>query len=90
MHKAIKKGAEVKYVQWTGRNIEEVMAFFQHHLFFTWRLALSRHKNKLLIHTFDSVLIVNKGEYLIKETGRGSIYPMLPGIFEATYDRVND
>jgi hypothetical protein len=81
MPKARKKPVDVDYVQWTGKNLEEVFLLTGTH-----EIRLNDFlSDDLTIPTLEGEMTAKKGDYIIKGVV-GEIYPCKPDIFEATYD----
>jgi hypothetical protein len=80
MPKARKKPVEIEYVQWTGKNINEVFSLTNAEL-----VENDFMSDELVIQTLEGDMRANKGDYIIKGV-KGELYPCKPDVFEATYD----
>ena len=72
-----KKPVTVEAIQWTGTNIEELLAFDP-------AIALYEGKDSLYVPTLEGNMEASKGDWIIKGV-KGEFYPCKPDIFEATY-----
>lgn len=80
-----KKPVEIEAVQWTGENLEEVIAFCK----FVKLAREGRGAINLYISTFEGIYACSKGDYIIKGIA-GEFYPCKPDIFKATYEEVGE
>lgn len=81
MAKFRKKPVVIDAVEWTGINIDAVMAFMG------WRNASHDDRDGLRIHTLEGTHQATVGDMIIKGV-HGEFYPCKPEIFAATYDSV--
>jgi hypothetical protein len=83
-----KKPVVIEAVQWTGDNIDAVMAFCAGDA--TYEL-MAKGSSELVIATledgaeFDARHVASRGDWIIKGV-QGEFYPCKPDIFSATYD----
>ena len=78
-----KKPVEIEAIQWTGKNLDEVIAFVGDSL----EPIERRPDYDLKIKTLEGVHICSKFDFIIKGV-KGEFYPCKPDIFEMTYKRV--
>lgn len=78
----VKKPVQVKAIQWTGDNYEELVDFVGHVMF-----PLS-FDDEVIIETLEGAVFARKGDYIIRGVN-GEFYPCKPDIFEKTYEEVN-
>jgi hypothetical protein len=70
-------------IQWTGKNLDEVIAFTGDSL-----MPIERRPDyDLKIKTLEGVMIADKFDWIIKGV-KGEFYPCKPDIFEMTYEAV--
>jgi hypothetical protein len=91
MPKFRKLPVEIDAIQWTGDNIEAVMAFMHpvepisvndlSHMRFT------NADDLVGIQTLEGLVVAGKGDWIIRGVA-GELYPCKPDIFEATYEPV--
>lgn len=93
MNKYIKKPVEIEAIQWTGKNIKEVMKFIGSEFSYRDNLNYVTKKfsyycttNNLSINTLEGSMKANVNDYIIKGVN-GEFYPCKPDIFEKTYDK---
>ena len=72
-----KKRVVVDAVQWTGSNMNEIMA--SHDL----------HMETLVIKTLEGEMTATKGDWIIKGLA-GEFYPVKDDIFRKTYEEVEE
>ena len=93
MGKARKKPVEIEFIQWTGDNLSEVIAFTGtserfDEWFSTWN-DFERHVENsgfiFKIFTLEGVMEASRGDYIIRGV-QGEHYPCKPDIFLETYD----
>ena len=86
-----KKPVEIQAVQWTGKNLPEVISFTGLHesaTKWTWEQYEQVVEDEgLKIFTLEGPLNASIGDWIIKGI-KGEFYPCKPDIFEATYDTV--
>lgn len=86
-----KKPVVIEAVQWTGDNLEEVIAFSGLHpsaYKWTWEEYVQYVKQHgLKIFTLEGRMDASIGDWIIKGVN-GEFYPCKPDIFEATYELV--
>ena len=88
-----KKPVEINAVQWTGKNLFEVITFTDGKPDLTTMKALDGWEGYsnvvaeegLKIHTLEGVMNASIGDYIIKGV-QGEFYPCKPDIFKQTYD----
>jgi hypothetical protein len=73
-----KKPVVIDAVQFTGKNLDEILEFGAHAFY-------NNTPGKILIPTLEGRMTANKGDYIIKGV-KGEFYPCKPDIFEATYE----
>ena len=78
MSKFIKKPVAIEAIEWTGKNIKEVMDFMK------WRNAEYDERNGLVIHPLEGNHSAIIGDMIIKGV-KGEFYPCKPDIFKMTY-----
>jgi len=84
-----KKPVVIEAIQWTGKNLEEIISFSGLHE----SVANMRgsdyerlvEQNGLKIFTLEGPLHASVGDYIIRGV-KGEFYPCKPDIFSATYD----
>lgn len=74
-----KKPVEVEAIQYTGKNLSEIIDFVGN--------SLRVRGNLVIIVTLEGDMIVSELDYIIKGVN-GEFYPCKPDIFEKTYERV--
>jgi hypothetical protein len=77
-----KKPVEIQAIEWTGKNIDEVVNFCP-----ICYLKPTNNKEELTISTLEGPMTANVGDYIIMGV-KGEFYPCKPDIFEMTYDKV--
>lgn len=85
-----KKPVVIEAVQWTGENEQEVAGFFSQAdsetPYFGFHPTPEPH---WAINTLEGTMDAHIGDWIIKGVA-GEFYPCKPGIFEATYDPVEE
>ena len=81
MAKYRKKPVEIDAIEWTGKNVKQIMDFMN------WRNADHDDKNGLIIRTLEGSHHASIGDMIIKGI-QGEFYPCKPDIFAQTYDLV--
>lgn len=76
------KPVEIKAVEWTGENKEEVYEFANGNGFFVGFVD-----DIFFINTFKGVRRASVGDYIIKGV-RGEFYPCKPDVFYERYEEV--
>lgn len=79
-----KKPVVIDAVQWTGKNLKELMEFA-----LTADKGLGYQEDKLFIPTLEGTMTAEKFDWIIKGVA-GELYPCKPEIFEKTYEPVVD
>lgn len=79
---ARKKPVIIEVIQWTGANVDEILAFI-----LPVGEARRGAENAIIINTLEGEMKASKGDYIIKGV-KGEFYPCKPDIFEATYEIV--
>lgn len=86
---ATKKPVTIEFVEWTGRNLEEIIMFTGRHLSnaaWNWEEFEDVVKAEgLKIFTLEGSHKATIGDLIIKGVA-GEFYPCKPDIFKATYD----
>lgn len=80
VEKFVKKPVEVEAIQYTGKNMQQIIDF-------TAGIARFGHGH-LSIYTLEGDMIVEIDDWVIKGV-EGEFYPCKPQIFEKTYDKQN-
>ena len=85
-----KKPVVIEAIEWTGKNLKEVIAFTGLHpsMKLTWdeyEKLVDAHGLK--IFTLEGTHFATIGDYIIKGI-KGEFYPCKPDIFMATYEEV--
>ena len=71
-----KKPVTIEAIQWTGKNLREVITFTDG--------QADEARDGLKIYTLEGNLLANVGDWIIRGV-KGEYYPCKPDIFEATY-----
>ena len=71
-----KKPVTIEAIQWTGKNLREVIAFTDG--------QADEARDGLKIYTLEGKMLANVGDWIIRGV-KGEYYPCKPDIFEATY-----
>lgn len=77
-----KKPVVIEAIQYTGRNLEEIVL---------WSKApeiIEEFTGGLEIHTLEGVMRADVGDWIIRGV-KGEFYPCKPDIFAATYDAID-
>lgn len=83
-----KKPVVIEAIQWTGENLDAVMAFCAGDATYT---LMSKGNLELVISTledgsgFEAQHVASRGDWIIKGV-KGEFYPCKPDIFAATYE----
>ncbi len=77
-----KKPIVIEAIQWTGKNIDEVLRFMP-----KVDIGQKHQEEELTIITLEGNMTTSKGDWIIKGV-KGEFYPCKPDIFEATYEKV--
>ena len=88
MAKYRKKPIEVEAVQFTRKNIDEVIKFTNNQI----EITTEKRLNGIMfgeIETLEGIMKVNENDYIIKGIN-GEFYPCKPDIFEETYEKVGE
>ena len=89
VQKATKKPVTIEFVEWTGKNLLEVIRFTGQHasaMDFKWEDYEDLVKRKgLKIFTLEGEHLASIGDLIIKGVA-GEFYPCKPDIFNATYE----
>ena len=75
--KATKKPVTISAIEWTGGNLNEVLAFTNK--------DVKLEGDQLKIFTLEGVMEASTGDYIIRGV-KGEFYPCKPDIFKSTYD----
>ena len=79
-----KKPVTIEAIQWTGKNLREVITFTDCHPDNWEAYADMVARDGLKIYTLEGNLLANVGDWIIRGV-KGEYYPCKPDIFEATY-----
>lgn len=87
-----KKPVTIEAIQWTGKNLREVITFTDgppdtrsHHAGMAWEAYADLvARDGLKIYTLEGKMLANVGDWIIRGV-KGEFYPCKPDIFEATY-----
>ena len=72
------KPCEIEAVQWTGRNVVEIMRFVKNE-----RAIITN--GVLIIKTLEGDMVASTGDYIIRGL-RGEYYPCKPDVFQKKYE----
>lgn len=72
------KPCEIEAVQWTGRNVVEIMRFVKNE-------SAIITNGVLIIKTLEGDMVASTGDYIIRGL-RGEYYPCKPDVFHAKYE----
>ena len=72
------KTCEIEAVQWTGRNVAEIMRFVKNE-------SAIITNGVLIIKTLEGDMVASTGDYIIRGL-RGEYYPCKPDVFRAKYE----
>ena len=72
------KPCEIEAVQWTGRNVKEIMRFVKNE-------SAVITNGVLIIKTLEGDMVASTGDYIIRGL-RGEYYPCKPDVFRAKYE----
>ena len=89
-----KKPVTIEAIQWTGKNLREVITFTDgppdtrsHHAGMAWEAYADLvARDGLKIYTLEGKMLANVGDWIIRGV-KGEYYPCKPEIFAATYER---
>lgn len=84
MSKYRKKPVVIEAVQWTGRNVHDVVSFMAN-----GGRTFELRGAALYIHTLEGTHEAKPGDFIIKGV-HGEFYPCDPEIFAETYEEVTD
>jgi len=91
VRKAVKKPVTIEFIEWTGNNLKDVIAFTGRHESskeWSWEKFEAIVKvGGLKIFTLEGSHKASIGDLIIKGVA-GEFYPCKPDIFEQTYDAV--
>ena len=79
-----KKPVTIEAIQWTGKNLREVITFTDGPSDNTEAYADLVARDGLKIYTLEGEMLANVGDWIIRGV-KGEYYPCKPDIFEATY-----
>lgn len=86
-----KKPVVVEAIEWTGKNLKEIIDFTGRNesaKWWSWEEFESMVKEHgLKIFTLEGTMLASIGDWIIKGIS-GECYPCKPDIFEKTYERV--
>ncbi len=86
-----KRPVEVNAVQWTGKNLSEILDFCpvaKHTIIDTaWEVGKGAPHILVKIPTLEGDHYASVGDYIIRGV-KGEFYPCKPDIFEQTYEAV--
>lgn len=88
-----KKPVTIEAIQWTGKNLREVITFTDgppdtrsHHAGMAWEAYADLvARDGLKIYTLEGKMLANHGDWIIRGV-KGELYPCKPDIFDATYE----
>ena len=72
------KPCEIEAVQWTGRNVVEIMRFVKNE-------SAIITNGVLIIKTLEGDMVASTGDYIIRGL-RGEYYPCKPDVFQKKYE----
>ena len=72
------KPCEFEAVQWTGRNVAEIMRFVKNE-------SAIITNGVLIIKTLEGDMVASTGDYIIRGL-RGEYYPCKPDVFQKKYE----
>ena len=72
------KPCEIEAVQWTGRNVVEIMRFVKNE-------SAIITNGVLIIKTLEGDMVASAGDYIIRGL-RGEYYPCKPDVFQKKYE----
>ena len=89
MTKYVKKPIVIDAIQWTGKNVDEIVEFYMDSANANpngnvLKTHMPEH-GKLIIPTLEGNHIANTGDFIIRGI-KGELYPCKPDIFESTYE----
>lgn len=92
-----KKPVVIEAMQWTGKNLAQVLAFTGKHPkwgdWFTsyddYAAHVAQDHNIFKVFTLEGVMEASPGDWIIRGV-KGELYPCKPDIFAATYDAVRE
>lgn len=77
-----KKPVVIEAIKYDGENKVEIQEFMDRYLDFN-------DGKQLKIETLEGTMLANIGDYIIRGVN-GEYYPCKPGIFEKTYEKVEE
>lgn len=80
-----KKPVVIDALQWTGANVDEILAFILPKG--SARRGLGEERNSIFIDTMEGTMRADPNDWIIKGV-KAEFYPCKPYIFEATYEPV--
>ena len=81
-----KRPVVIEAIQWTGKNVEDIVAFFKA----SDSEAIYDTENKVFeIKTLEGVMTASVNDYIIKGIN-DEFYPCKPDIFDKTYEVVEE
>ena len=91
--RATKKPVTIEFIEWTGGNLFDVIAFTQSAPDLNYQAAMDRwydyanlvKREGLIIKTLEGQHVASIGDMIIKGIS-GEFYPCKPDIFALTYD----
>ena len=92
-----KKPVTIAAIQWTGKNLREVIAFTDGppdtrttHAGMAWEAYIDLvARDGLKIYTLEGKMLASPGDWIIRGV-KGEYYPVKCDIFYATYDKVEE
>jgi hypothetical protein len=78
-----KKPVVIDAVQWTGANVDEVLALAL--TVGSVRRGLGEERNSMFIDTLEGTMRADPQDWIIKGV-KGELYPCKPDVFQALYD----
>ena len=90
-----KKPVTIEAIQWTGKNLREVITFTDglpdtrsHHAGMAWEAYADLvARDGLMIYTLEGKMLANVGDWIIRGV-KGEMYPCKDEIFRLTYEPV--
>jgi hypothetical protein len=78
------KQVEIEAIEWTGENMDEILAFTGKEEQTNREKVLT---NDLFIRTLEGQMHASKGDFIIKGL-KGEFYPCKPDIFHLKYEEI--
>lgn len=81
-----KKPVVIEAIQWNGKNLKEIKEFVGKSLEYAIK---DGPFVVMVINTLEGAMHISEKDWIIKGV-EGEFYPCKPGIFEKTYEKVDD